>query len=229
MFTLVNLDTPPPESLKSQVLQMVVDDFSEISPVPLTPANPLYQLYQYVIGYQVHLYLQAMDASVESTPRLILALDDEDPSQVLGFALYLPSQDDAQACTLAYIAVKGSHSRKGIGRAMLQQMVKHRPHAELTCSAGKVPVFEKMGFQVLAVQGPHVLLNTRAHRSNGLVALQDLAPIYQSREVRQIHAYLIKQHGDAAMSEAEGNRDDLLDQMAYEAEVLVKERFPTVH
>ena len=229
MFTLVNLDTPPPESLKSQVLQMVVDDFSEISPVPLTPANPLYQLYQYVIGYQVHLYLQAMDASVESTPRLILALDDEDPSQVLGFALYLPSQDDAQACTLAYVAVKPSHSRKGVGRAMLQRMVKHRPHAELACIASKVPVFEAMGFQVLAAQGPHVLLNTLTQRSNGLVALQDLAPIYQSKEVRQIHAYLIKQHGDAAMSHAEETRDELLDQLAYEAQTLVKERFPTVH
>lgn len=50
MFTLATLDTSPPESLKSQVLQMVVDYFSDVSPVPLTPSNPLFQLYQYVIG-----------------------------------------------------------------------------------------------------------------------------------------------------------------------------------
>ncbi len=55
MFTLTHLTTPPPESLKSQVLQMVVDYFSDLSPAPLTPSNPLYQLYQYVIGYEVDL------------------------------------------------------------------------------------------------------------------------------------------------------------------------------
>ena len=94
MFTLVHLDTPPPESLTSQVLQMVVDYLSDISLVSLTPSNPLYPLYQYVIGYEVHLYLQAMDSTLESRARLLLALDDLDPSQVLGFALYLPVKDE---------------------------------------------------------------------------------------------------------------------------------------
>ncbi|GBL56219.1 GCN5-related N-acetyltransferase [Pseudomonas citronellolis] len=208
---------------------MVVDYFSDISPVPLTPSNPLYQLYQYVIGYEVHLYLQAMDRAVDSSARLVLALDDEDPSQVLGFALYLPSQDDAQACTLAYLAVTASHRRHGIARAMLRQVADHRPHVELACTASKVPAFESMGFKVLAAQGPHVLLNTRDHRSDGMVAVQDLAPIYQSKEVRQIHAYLVQQHGRKAMADAEKKRDRLLDQMAHQAQVLVKERFPTLH
>lgn len=229
MFTLVYLDTPPPESLKSQVLQMVVDYFSDISPVSLTPSNPLYQLYQYVIGYEVHLYLQAMDCAQEGTARLILALDDEDPSQVLGFALYLPSQDDAEACTLAYLAVQASHRRRGIARALLRRMTEHRPHAELACVARQVSIFEAMGFRVLAAQGPQVLLNTRDRRSDGLVAVQDLAPIYQSKEVRQIHAYLVQQHGRKAMSDAERKRDRLLDQLAHQARALVQERFPTLH
>ena len=229
MFTLVHLDTPPPESLKSQVLQMVVDYFSDISPVPLTPDNPLYQLYQYVIGYEVHLYLQAMDPGQNSTAQLLLALDDEDPSQVLGFALYLPSADDAEAATLAYLAVQTSHRRRGIAKAMLKQLLARRPHAELACATSKVPTFEALGFQVVAAQGPHVLLSTRHYRSGGLVAVQDLAPIYQSKEVRQIHAYLLKQHGEQAMTDAESQRDQLLDQMTYQAEVLVKERFPTLH
>jgi hypothetical protein len=47
--------------------------------------------------------------------------------------------------------------------------------------------------------------------------------------VRQIHAYLVQQHGKKAMSEAENKRDRLLDQMAHQAQALVKERFPTVH
>lgn len=36
MFTLTHLTTLPPESLKSQVLQMVVDYFSDLSSAPLS-------------------------------------------------------------------------------------------------------------------------------------------------------------------------------------------------
>ncbi|WP_296128092.1 GNAT family N-acetyltransferase [Pseudomonas sp. Ga0074129] len=228
MFTLVHLDTPPPESLKSQILQMVVDYLSDISPVSLTPSNPLYQLYQYVIGYEMHLYLQAMDSALHSRARLILALDDQDPSQVLGFALYLPTEDDSAACSLAYIAVQARQRRHGIARAMLQQMISRHPHAELACVAGKVAIFEAMGFQVVAARGPQVLMNTRSYRSDGMLAVQDLAPIFQSQEVRQIHAYLVKQHGKKAMSEAEKQRDRQLDQMTQQAQTLVRERL-TVH
>jgi GNAT superfamily N-acetyltransferase len=224
MFTLAQLNTPPPEALKSQVLQMVVDYFSDISPVSLTPSNPLYQLYQYVIGYQMHLYLQAMDSTLESSAQLILALDDLDPSQVLGFALYLPTKDDPEAGTLVYMAVQTSQRRHGIARAMLQRMLTRHPHAELACVASQVPTFEAMGFQVLVARGPQVLMSTRDYRSNDLVAVQDLTPIYQSEEVRQIHAYLVKQHGKRVMSEAEKQRDRLLDQMTQRARTLVLER-----
>lgn len=230
MFTLTHLNATPPESLKAQVLQMVVDYFSDISPVPLTPSNPLFQLYQYVIGYEVHLYLQAMNGETDSPTQLLLALDDQDPSVVLGFALYLSSQDDAEACTLAYMAVAASHRRHGIARAMLQRIIERHPHLELACVAGKVPTFEAMGLQVLAAQGPQVLMNTRDHRSDGLVAVQDLAPVFQSTEVRQIHAYLLKQNGKKAMSEAEKQRDYHLDQLAHQARQLVAERLtPTIH
>ena len=230
MFTLTHLDAPPPESLKAQVLQMVVDYFSDISPVPLTPSNPLFQLYQYVIGFEVHLYLQAMNGEDDSPTHLLLALDDQDPAVVLGFALYLPSQDDAAACTLAYMAVAASHRRRGIARAMLQRITERHPHLELACVAGKVPTFEAMGLQVLAAQGPQVLMNTRDQRSDGLVAVQDLTPVFQSTEVRQIHAYLLKQHGKKAMSEAEKQRDYHLDQLAHQARQLVAERLtPTLH
>jgi GNAT superfamily N-acetyltransferase len=224
MLTLAQLKSPPPEALKSQVLQMVVDYLSDISPASLTPSNPLYQLYQYVIGYQMHLYLQAMDSTLESSAQLILALDDLDPSQVLGFALYLPAKDDPGACTLAYMAVQARQRRRGIARAMLQRMVTRHPHAELACVASQVPTFEAMGFQVLAAQGLQVLMSTRDYRSDGMVAVQDLTPIYQSEEVRQIHAYLVKQHGKPAMSAAEKQRDRLLDQMTQRAQALVRER-----
>lgn len=224
MFTLTHLATPPPESLKSQVLQMVVDYFSDISPAPLAPSNPLYQLYQYVIGFEVHLYLQAMGSEPGSSARLILALDDEDPAQVLGFALYLPSPDDPDACTLAYLAVRAGRRRRGIARAMLQQILILHPHAALACVASRVPTFEAMGFQVLAPRGPQVLMNTRSTASDGWIAVQDMEPIFQSKEVRQIHTYLVKQHGEKAMRDAEKQRDRLLDQLGRQAETLAQQR-----
>lgn len=217
MPTLTHLTSPPPESLKSQVLQLVLDCFSDLSPAPLTPSNPLYPLYQYVIGHEVQLYLQAMGREPASSARLILALDDEDPSQVLGFALYLPSVGDPEASTLLYTAVQARQRRRGIARAMLAQMQQLHPHAALACVADRVPVFQALGFQVLGARGPQVLMNSRQQASDGWVAVQDLAPIFQSREVRQIHSYLLKQHGERAMRDAEKQRDRLLVQLARQA------------
>jgi GNAT superfamily N-acetyltransferase len=99
---------------------------------------------------------------------------------VLGFALYLPAKDDPEARTLVYMAVRASQRRRGIARAMLQRMVTRHPSAELACVASQVPTFEVMGFQLLAAHGPQVLMSTREHRSDGVVAVQDLTPIYQS-------------------------------------------------
>ncbi|MBA1277810.1 GNAT family N-acetyltransferase [Stutzerimonas stutzeri] len=226
MFTLAHLDTPPPESMKSQVLQMVVDYLGDISPVSLTSSNPLYQLYQYVVGFEVHRYLDSMDGAQAGKPKLIMALDADDPGLLLGFALYLPYVDDPDACTLIYLAVQASHRRQGIGRAMVEEMVARYPHAEVACVAGKVPYFEALGFMPLVARGPQVVLNTRSQPSNGMLAVQDLEPIFQSKEVRQIHSYLVKQHGEKAMSDAEKERDGLLDKLAEQAQHLVQTYSP---
>ena len=44
-------------------------------------------------------------------------------------------------------------------------------------------------------------MNTRSQASSALVAVQDMEPIFKSDEVRQIHSYLVKQHGAQAMSD----------------------------
>ncbi|KJH80363.1 GNAT family N-acetyltransferase [Stutzerimonas stutzeri] len=217
MFTLAHLNTPPPESIKSQVLQMVVDYLGDISPVSLTPNNPLYQLYQYVVGYEVHRYLDSMNGAQAGKPELIMALDANDPASLLGFALYLPYVNDPEACALIYLAVHAEHRRQGVGRAMVDAMVARYPHAEVACVASKVPYFQALGFQPLAARGPQVVMNTRSQASSGMVAVQDLEPIFQSQEVRQIHTYLVQQHGTKAMSDAEKSRDQLLDELAQQA------------
>jgi hypothetical protein len=155
---------------------------------------------------------------------LIVATDEQDPATVIGFLLYLPVQDDPEACAVAYMAVQARHRRQGVARAMLQNMLSRYPHAELACFIAKVPYFEALGFQVVGARGPQVLMNTRDHGTDGLLAVLDVAPIYRSVEVRQIHTYLLQQHGKRAMVDAEKQRDRHLDQMTRQVRAFVQQR-----
>src|SRR5471032_1875416 len=222
MFSLIRYETPCPEPINAQILQMVVDYLTDISMVAIPPSNLLYNVYQYAIGYEVHLYLEALGGSKGIAVELIVALDEQE--QVIGFLLYLPVKDDPEACGVAYMAVHASHRRKGVARAMMQDMLARYPHAELTCAVEKVPAFESMGFQLRGVRGTQVLMNTRDYSTDGLMGLLDVASIYSSLEVRQIHTYLLQKHGKRAMIDAEKQRDRHFDQMTHKARVFVRER-----
>jgi len=101
MTLLTHFDTPVSEPISSQILQRVVDQLTELSMMEITPSNPLYNLYQYAIGYEVHLYLQALDGTKGISVELIVATDAQAPDTVTGFALYLPVKNDPQACGIA--------------------------------------------------------------------------------------------------------------------------------
>jgi GNAT superfamily N-acetyltransferase len=222
MFSLTRYETPCPEPINAQILQMVVDYLTDISMVAIPPSNLLYNVYQYAIGYEVHLYLEALCGSKGIAVELIVALDEQE--QVIGFLLYLPVKDDPEACGVAYMAVHASHRRKGVARAMMQDMLARYPHAELTCAVEKVPAFESMGFQLRGVRGTQVLMNTRDYSTDGLMGLLDVASIYSSLEVRQIHTYLLQKHGKRAMIDAEKQRDRHFDQMTHKARMFVHAR-----
>ena len=224
MPQITHFKTPCPEHLTSQILQLVVDNLTDISMVAIPPSNLLYNVYQYAIGYEVHLYLEALNGTKGVAVELLVATNEDDPEQVVGFLLYLPIQDDPDACGVAYMAVQAGHRRQGIARRMVREMVGRYPHAELTCAVAKVPWFESMGFQVVGVRGTQVLMNTRDHSSDGLMGLLDVGPIYSSLEVRQIHTYLLQKHGKRAMVDAEKQRDRHLDQLTHKAHEFVRGR-----
>ncbi len=224
MFTLTHYATPCPEPVNSQILQMVVDYLTDISSVAIPPSNLLYNIYQYAIGYEVHLYLEAVGGAKGIAVELIVALDRQDPAKVVGFLLYLPVKDDPEACGVAYMAVHASHRRQGVARVMMDEMLSRYPHGELTCTVEKVPAFESMGFQVRGVRGTQVLMNTRDYSTDGLMGVLDVASIYSSLEVRQIHTYLLQKHGKRAMIDAEKQRDRHFDQMTRKARLFVQSR-----
>ena len=224
MFTLTHYTSPCPEPVNSQILQMVVDYLTDISSVALPPSNLLYNIYQYAIGYEVHLYLEALGGAKGIAVELIVATDEQDPAKVVGFLLYLPVKDDPEACGVAYMAVHASHRRQGVARVMMDEMLSRYPHGELTCTVEKVPAFESMGFQVRGVRGTQVLMNTRDYSTDGLMGVLDVASIYSSLEVRQIHTYLLHKHGKRAMIDAEKQRDRHFDQMTRKAQLFVQTR-----
>lgn len=213
MFSLTRYTTPCPEPVNSQILQMVVDNLTDISSVALPPSNLLYNLYQYAIGFEVHLYLEALNGEKGIAVELVVATDNSAPQEVIGFLLYLPVKDDPQACGVAFTAVQAGWRRQGVARAMMREVLARYPHAELACAVEKVAVFEAMGFQVLRAQGTQVVMNTRDYGTDGLMGVLDVASIYSSLEVRQIHAYLLQKHGRRAMVDAEKQRDRHLDQL----------------
>jgi len=224
MPQITHYKTPCPESVNSQILQLVVDNLTDISMVAIPPSNLLYNVYQYAIGYEVHLYLEALNGAKGMAVELIVATDLDDPDKVVGFLLYLPVKDDPDACSVAYMAVDGGHRRQGIARRMLREMVGRYPHAELACAVAKVPYFESMGFQVVGARSTQVLMNTRDHGSDGLMALLDVAPIHSSLEVPEIQTYRPQKHGKRAMLDAEKQRDRHLDQLTRKASEFVRER-----
>ncbi|MET0849432.1 MAG: GNAT family N-acetyltransferase, partial [Pseudomonas sp.] len=114
MPPLTHFDAPCPEHINSQILQMVVDYLTDISMVAIPPSNLLYNLYQYAIGYEVHLYLEALNGAKGIAVELLVATDDDDPEKVVGFLLYLPVMDDPEACGVAYMAVQAGYRRQGI-------------------------------------------------------------------------------------------------------------------
>ncbi|QXQ16384.1 GNAT family N-acetyltransferase [Pseudomonas tolaasii] len=221
MFSLTRYTTPCPEPINGQILQMVVDNLTDISSVALPPSNLLYNIYQYAIGFEVHLYLDALDGAKGIAVELVVAVEDE---QVIGFCLYLPVKDDPEACGIAFMAVQAARRRQGVARAMLQDVLASYPHAELACAVEKVPVFEAMGFQVRGARGTQVLMNTRDYGTDGLMGVLEVAPIYRSLEVQQIHTYLLNKHGKRAMVDAEKQRDRHLDQLTRKARLFVSER-----
>ncbi|NWE21863.1 GNAT family N-acetyltransferase [Pseudomonas sp. P7548] len=222
MFSLTRYTTPCPEPVNGQILQMVVDNLTDISSVALPPSNLLYNIYQYAIGFEVHLYLEALGGAKGIAVELVVATDTQDPEQVIGFVLYLPVKDDPEACGIAFMAVQAGKRRQGVARAMLKDVLARYPHAELACAVEKVPAFEAMGFQVRGARGTQVLMNTRDYATNGLMGVLDVASIYSSLEMRQIHTYLLQKHGKRAMVDAEKQRDRHLDQLTHKAQRFIQ-------
>ena len=122
------------------------------------------------------------------------------------------------------IYVHPDFRRQGIARALLGDLQARYKSVELNAFAHQVPWFESMAMQVVAASGPQVLMSSTGQASGALIGRLDIAPIYQTAEVLQIHTYLLNQQGEDAMIEAEQMRDERLDALTAQAQECVRQR-----
>lgn len=153
-----------------------------------------------------------------------VAVDEADPRVVVGFVLYSPVPTHPEACGINYMAVINSHRRRGIGRAMIKELISRYPHTELTCTVKTVPFYESLGFQVLDVHNTQVVMNTRSASTTGMMAIIDVTTIYESQEASEIHKRLVQRWGIREMLRAEKQLERHVAQLQRQARAFVDAR-----
>lgn len=224
MFTVLCNETPPTDDVTRQILEMVVGNLTDLSMLGVPPSNPLYGVYSWALPYEISLYITRIGQIPTAPVELIVAYDDGNDTDVVGFLLYLPVPSHPDACGVTYMAVKQSHRRRGIGSAMMRECIARYPHVELTCFIKKVPFYEGLGFQVLDSQNTQVVMNTRSASTTGMMVIVDTARILDMQPVRQIHAQLVQRWGGKEMVKAKKQLERHVDQLKRQAEAYVCER-----
>ena len=224
MLTILCNKMPPSDRVAHQVLEMVADNLTDLSMLGVPPSNPLYGVYSWALPYEISMYIQRIGKIPTAPVELIVAYDDGNDTDVVGFLLYLPVPTHPDACGVTYMAVKQSHRRRGIGSAKMSECIARYPHVELTCFVKKVPFYENLGFQVLDTQNTQVVMNTRSASTTGMMAIVDTAPILNSPQVKQIHAHLVQRWGIREMAKAEKQLERHIEQLKRQAAAYVRER-----
>ncbi|MGO4801162.1 GNAT family N-acetyltransferase [Pseudomonas sp. W22_MBD1_FP4] len=222
MPKIVTFDARVPASVVSQILKLAKDYVTDLAMNGVPPSNTGYTVYQYALATEIEAYLERLGKFKDAPVGLVVAFDDKSPDSVIGFVLYLPVISNPEACGLSYMAVTTSQRRKGVARAMLDEVATRSPHMELTCFVSKVPVYEKMGFQVLGCRDTQITMNNRPDPSPGAMAALFVDPILTSPEVRQIQHNLVQKYGVRAMLNDEKKLARQLQQYTRQAENYVR-------
>ncbi|NWD59255.1 GNAT family N-acetyltransferase [Pseudomonas veronii] len=222
MPKIVTFEAHVPKSVVSQISQLAKEYVTDLAMNGVPPSNTAYSVYQYALSTEIEAYLVRLGKFKDAPVGLVVAFADEAPDSVIGFVLYLPVIDNPEACGLTYMAVTASQRRKGLARAMLNEVATRSPHMELTCFISKVPMYEKMGFQVLGCRDTQITMNNRPDPSPGAMAALFVDPILTSPEVRQIQHNLVQKYGVKAMLDDEKRLARQLQQLTQQADNYVR-------
>lgn len=216
---------PPPESVTGQILEMVRDNITALSKLSVPRSNPTFGIYEWALPIEVEAYIHRIGKYPHEPVELLVAIDDDaDQNTVIGFALFSPVPSHTEACGVNYMAVHRSNRRQGIGRALVEALVARYPHVELTCTVKKVPFYESVGFQVIDSRNTQVVMNTRTKSCTGLMAVINVAPIYESRDGQLLQANLVRQWGEKRFQKAIKDLNRQAAQLEKQARAFVKHR-----
>lgn len=203
MLTITHFDTTPSQIIGQQVIDMAIEYFTELSLSGTPPSSPLYPIHQAVMAVEMGTYLHSMGLDALRPIKLLVATDSAEPNLVVGFLKYLPLKDFDDACGVTYMAVRNGHRGRGIGRALMAELLKRRPHTELSCYVEKVPFYERMGLQVIGVRDTQVRMCTHPQSANGIMAVLDTQSMIHTPTVRMAAQTQMQKYGAKAMRDAE--------------------------
>lgn len=199
-YTYTRICTDLSPQVLHEVLQLAADNLTDLSLVPVPPSNHMYELYQYTIATEIALYIARITQPGDLRTELVLATTDGD--EVVGFLQYLPVKDCTDACGITYMAVSARHRRKGVARGMVALMLETYPHAALSCVIEKVPLYEKLGFQVIGSRDGQVSMNTRDYVANGVIGTI-AGGLFETEDALRIRAHLDMKYGRKAILDAQ--------------------------
>lgn len=188
-------EAPPAESLVNQILQIVKDNITALSMLSVPRSNITFPIYEWALPREIETYIERVGKYPHQPIELLVAMGEEDPHEVIGFALFSPVPTHPEACGINYMAVKRTNRRRGVGSSLVKALIARYPHTELTCTIKKVPFYESLGFQVIDSHNTQVVMNTRSESTDGLMAILNVAPLYESHEARLIQVALERQYG----------------------------------
>lgn len=193
--------TPPDPETATQVAQLTFDNAGQLHMFDfdsMKPANLLLLVYKHCLAIEVARYVDRIGKLPEAPVELITAHDDA-TGVVIGYLLYLPVPTHRDACGVTYMAVRTGSRRQGIARKMISMVIERYPHVELTCSFAKVPLYQKLGFQVVDSHKTQIVMNTRSYSCEGMMGIEDVNWIYESDTAFSFMKELADEHGPKAV------------------------------
>ena len=224
MVKVVVFESTPPEQVTSQVLRLVEDNASELSSWSAPRSNIQYPLHQWALVTEVGQYLRLMGKLSSAPSGLIVALDEG--SDVIGFVLYLPTPTNPEACGISYMAVAADARLQGVARAMMVKLVTLRPHVGLTCTIPLVPVYERLGLQVIE-ESDHptqVVMNTRSYSTTALMRPLDVEDLFYSPEAKTFRQRFLRDHGMTAVTRSDEQIQRHVKQLQQQVQLYVSNR-----
>lgn len=214
----------PPFHIYTQVSAMTAAYVTDLSLVVVPPSNPMWPVHSFALATEVEVYMDRMGSIGPGRTELIVAEDDSNPGRVIGFLMHLLVHGAPEATGVAYMAVADGQRRKGVARKMIDHLLAEYPHVELSCTIEKVPVYEKMGFQIVGVRDNQVRMNTREYTADGMIGTIDVTPIFNSQEALLIRHQQLQKYGRKAMEEASKAIKRNYDQGVRKAEQFLAQR-----